>query len=280
MSSRIFKYTVGAFSIGDAFEAMDLLFEKNHMSVSCVEKNEKWFVEVLSDRYIEESDILIPLKEYSPSLIDIEGIKETNWLRKCFENFKPIIVGEFYIYGPHLRISAMPKDKIGIEIAAATAFGTGEHPSTNRCLLACQTYFDHKKHKNVLDIGCGSCILSIALAKLGAKNVTSCDIDAEAVKISLENIDINRVSHRVNVFQNHSCEFSINKYDFIVSNILSEPLVSISDNIMKSLNNDGILILSGFNSTDSSVLEKYMALGLSIKHTYNLNDWKTIVFQK
>lgn len=280
MSSRIFKYTIGTFSIGSAFEVMDLLFEKDYMSVSCVEKNEKWFIEVLSDRFIDESDVLKPLKEYGCSVIDIEGIKETNWLKKCFENFKPIVVGDFYIHGSHLRMSTMPKNKIGIEIAAATAFGTGEHPTTNRCILACQTYFDHKEHKSVLDIGCGSCVLSIALAKLGANNVTACDIDAEAVKVSLENTVINKVAHKISVFQNYASEFSINKYDFIVSNILSEPLISLSNDITNSLNSGGILIVSGFNSSDYSVLERYTTLKFSIKHIYESSNWKTIVFQK
>jgi ribosomal protein L11 methyltransferase len=280
VNAEIFKCTVGTFSIGDSFEAVDLLFEKGYMAVSCIEKNEKWFVEVLSDKPILKSDILKTLHSYPCSEIEIEKLKNINWLKKCFENFRPIIVGNFYVYGPHLRDQPMPKNKVGIEIAAATAFGTGEHPTTNRCLLACQTFFDSKNHETVLDIGCGSCILSIALAKLGARDVTSCDIDPEAIKVSLENIVLNKVAHRIHVFQNKEHEFSFRQYDFIVANILAEPLIAISTSVIKSLKKDGILILSGFNSNDHSIVEKYTYLGLRARYIYDHENWSTIVFQK
>ncbi len=275
----MYKCTVGTFSIGDAFDAMDLLFEQSYLSVSCVEKDEQWFIELLSEHSIEESVVCEILNKYRCDSISIENVKETDWLKKCFENFKPIVIGNFFVYGTHLRSNSVPKDKIAIEIAAATAFGTGEHPTTHNCLLACQAYFDNKIHEKTLDIGCGSCILSIALAKLGAKNVTACDCDPEAVKVSIENTKNNNVAHKINVFQNVSNEFDFEQYDFIVSNILSEPLIQMSDSIKKSLKQRGILVLSGFNTDDKSVQEKYTQLGLSIKYIYEKDGWSTIVFQ-
>jgi ribosomal protein L11 methyltransferase len=278
MKHKIFKYTIGNFNIKDAFEASDILFEKNYMAVSCAEKDKGWAVEILDENEITESEISDILQDYHFSCIEIDELKETNWLKKCFENFKPITVGDFYIYGPHLRSEPIPADKIAIEIAAATAFGTGEHPTTDRCLMACRIFFDEKYHKSVLDIGCGSCILSIALAKLGARNVDACDIDEEAVKVSRENIAVNGVAHQINVFRNEGCEFGRGKYDFITANILAEPLISMADAIVSSMSDKGTLVLSGFTSDDDSVVKKYLSLGSDLKFKYDFKGWTTAVF--
>jgi ribosomal protein L11 methyltransferase len=237
-------------------------------------------VEVLHTQEISEAEIREKLSTYNFSMIENGKIKETDWLQKCFENFKPITVGDFYIYGPHLRGSPMPPDKITVEIAAATAFGTGEHPTTNRCLVACQTFFDEKQHKSVLDIGCGSCILSIALAKLGARNICACDCDEEAVRVARKNIVVNGVEHRIKVLRNEGCEFNCRKYDFIISNILAEPLLSMAKAITDSLAENAILILSGFTMNDNSVLQKYSEEGLKLKLRYDYRGWTTLVFKR
>ena len=280
MNRKIYKATISGFNITDAFEAVDLFFEKNYLAVSCAEKGRDLIVEVLKDRPFEVGEISSVLRTKKNFSAVTEELKDIDWLRKCFENFRPILVGNFYIYGPHLRENVKPKDKILIEIAAATAFGTGEHPTTSRCLMACQTFFDDRIHKKVLDIGCGSGILSIALAKLGAKNVVACDNDPEAVKITKENIEINKVDHRISVFRNAGTEFSKQKYDFIVANILSEPLRAMSQAIFDSLSNEGILVLSGFVTDDKTVEEKFSSLGLIKIFEYEHANWSAVVFKK
>ncbi|MBO6055471.1 MAG: 50S ribosomal protein L11 methyltransferase [Alphaproteobacteria bacterium] len=277
--NQIFKCVVGSFNINDAFSAVDLLSDDAILSVSCFQRYKSWVVEILSTRKFETQEIYGMLSDYEFSVIENVQMDEENWLEKCFENFRPINVGGFYIYGPHLRSSNHPSDKMMIEIAAATAFGTGEHPTTNRCLVACETFFDPRKHKKALDIGCGSCILSIALARLGARDIVACDNDAEAVRVSQENVEINKVASRVKVFQNQACEFSENKYDFVVANILAEPLISMSDYIVESLASNGILVLSGFTSDDDSVEKRFISLGLKIKHKYDYNGWTTLVLE-
>jgi ribosomal protein L11 methyltransferase len=118
------------------------------------------------------------------------------------------------------------------------------------------------------------------LAKLGARDIFACDCDAEAVKVSKENIRINKVAHRINVFRNTGCEFNGRKYDFIVSNILAEPLISMQEDIAGSLAEGGLLILSGFTSDDDSVLRMYSAIGLQLKFRYDFKRWTTLVLKK
>ena len=280
MNDKIYKCTIGSFGINDAFTAVDLLAKKHYQAISCLEKNSKWSVEILHNWAISIEDIQNLLQSIKYDEIVMSMLKNENWLKKCFENFKPIIVGKFFIFGNHLRNIQKPANKIKIEIAAATAFGTGEHATTNRCLMACQTFYDSKKHGNVLDIGCGSAILSIALAKLGAKKIFAYDNDPEAVKISKENCVINKVAHRVQISLNKSTEFTKKKYDFIVANILAEPLISLSNAIVDSLNDKGILVLSGFTANDDSVFNQYLKLKLTPLHKYEEKEWATIIFKK
>ena len=276
----MFKCSIADFSIDEAFEISDLLYENDYVAVSCaMYKDERWAVEILDDKPIDELRIRETLKKRKFEVIENARLADVNWLQKCFENFKPLVIGSFYIYGPHLKSAIRPENKIDMEIAAATAFGTGEHATTSRCLVACEAYFDKNKHKRVLDIGCGSGILSIAIAKMGGDNIVACDIDPESVRVAKHNAEINKVAHRMHIFQNNACEFNIGNYDMIVANILAEPLVSMSEEIIKCLNKDGILILSGFTHDDLSVEKKFVSLGLTLKHKYNHKGWSTLVLQ-
>jgi ribosomal protein L11 methyltransferase len=280
MSDNIYRGTIGNFYINDAFDAMDILFDDGYMSVSCLDiSGNSWQLEVLSDKPIVWDKIAPLLKKYNCFLINSGKIEKVNWLRRNLKNFKAIEVGNFHIFGRHLRGKPTPLDKIRLEISAATAFGTGEHPTTKCCLRACQTFFDPREHRYALDLGSGSSILGIALAKLGCRHVTACDIDPEAVRISLENVGINRVAHRVHVFQNKNYEFNYGRYNFIIANILTEPLVSMSESIVGCLAENGIFVASGFITEDKSVSRQYTSLGLVVKYIYQCDGWTTVVFK-
>lgn len=280
MTQQLHKCIIGVFDISDAFQIVDLLFESGYLSSACMEKDKKWYVEILHDSPIDNVSVKSALSCYKISNMEFSEVEDIDWLTKSFENFNPIIIGNFYVYGSHLRDRNMPTSKSCIEISAATAFGTGEHPTTNGCVRACQAYFDPKQHGCCLDLGCGSGILGIVLAKIGGRNIFAMDCDEEAVRVAKENFSINGVAHKIHATRNQYYEFAHRQYDFIVANILAEPLISMSESIAHCLNQRGLLILSGFLSDDVNVLKKYKQHGLVEKYKYNVNGWATIVFEK
>lgn len=277
---ELYHCIIKDFSISEAFSVLDVLFDHGYGSVSCSEEGRNnWFVEIIHQAPISIPEVRSILNlDYSRVVIS-EKMPQTDWLKKSFNNFRPITVGSFYIYGPHLRNNAIPMDKIGIEIAAATAFGTGTHSTTSRCLRAIETYLDPCFHSKFLDIGCGSCILAIAAAKLGMRNIVAYDNDAEAVRISEENIIINNVAHSISVRQNEAYEFINSKYDFVVANILASPLIEMRDAIITTLNAGATLVLSGFTEEDDSVEKAYSDCGLSLLHKYSHQGWVTLVYR-
>lgn len=276
---QLFHCVIKGFSISQAFSAIDVLFDSGYESASCAENGKDWLVEIIHPRPIDVSEVRKLLKLSYSYEVESEEMPKVDWLEKSFKNFKPVTVGSFYMYGPHLRGRPVPIDKIGIEIAAATAFGTGTHPTTSRCLVAIETYLDPARHMNFLDVGCGSCILSIAAAKLGMRNIIACDNQKEAVRVSRENVVINNVSHHISVFQNKGCEFANKTYDFVVSNILASPLIDMKNYIYQALNPGATLVLAGFTSDDPSVEQAYSEFGMTLVHRYSHEGWTALVYK-
>lgn len=280
VQSELYHCLIKDFSISEAFSMLDILFDYGYNSVSCSEEGrDNWFIEIIHQAPISIPEVRDLLNIGYSHVIVSEKMPAIDWLKKSFSNFRPITVGSFYIYGPHLKNKSIPMDKVGIEIAAATAFGTGAHATTSRCLQAIETYLDPCCHSSFLDIGCGSCILPIAAAKIGMRNIFAFDNDPEAVKIANENIVINNVAHCITVQQNKGCEFANKKYDFVVSNILASPLVEMCDAIVGSLNPNATLVLSGFTEEDDSVEKAYSDSGLSLIHKYSYQGWNTLVYR-
>ncbi len=230
----------------------------------------------------DTSMLLFALEEYSKKLslilnktisleTKLEIKKNEDWIKNYRNSIKPISVGEFYIRPDWEKESA---GKIDIVINPALAFGSGHHESTYGCILQLQKYL--RKDDTLLDVGCGSGILSIVSAKLGAI-VDICDTDELAVKSAKDNFELNNVSFF------SSWTGSVNKtdksYDIVVANIIADILVIISRDLTKSVKNGGVLILSG-------ILEKYLDkvqakfLQMKLIKKYKKNEWNTLVFKK
>ncbi len=210
--------------------------------------------------------------------IQINPMENKNWLLECYQSFKPLSIGKYYIYGSHID-EKVPAGMIPLQIDAATAFGTGEHQTTNGCLTALNE-LDFVPNK-VIDVGCGSGILSMAYAKTFNKKVDAVDIDPESVRVATENAKINGLSDLMCVWLSNGYQDVKDTYDLVLCNILARPLMDMASDLKAHLNEGGIAILSGFlNRQERWVLKAHTDIGFKFIKRYRVNGWSTLVIQK
>ena len=211
-------------------------------------------------------------------LFRIRQMPDINWLKASYQGFPPISVGQYYIYGSHIK-DPLPTDKICLKIDAATAFGTGEHQTTHGCLTAlCDL---EKAPDRVLDVGCGSGILAMAFAKSTGKPVDAVDIDPESVRVAIENVKENGLENLITVWQSDGFDKVHRQYDLIFCNILAKPLIRLAPELKVHLAPGGCAILSGFLAHQEHwVTQAYKKLGLCIIRRYPVKGWCTVVVQK
>ena len=208
----------------------------------------------------------------------LNPIPHKNWLRESLLSFKPVEIGPYYVYGSHIR-KTPPADKIALEIDAATAFGSGEHQTTQGCLMG---LMDLKKSVNsVLDMGCGSGILAMAYAKTFHRPVDAVDIDPESVLVTRQNAALNGLKKLITVWESIGYEKVHRSYDLIFANILARPLMDMASDLYAHLNTGGIAILSGFlYRQERWVLKAHEKVGLKFVKRYRVNGWSTLVVGK
>ncbi len=219
---------------------------------------------------------------------DIEEIpSDIDWLEHSYQQFPPFSVGPFFIYGSHYD-DGVPDGQMGLQIDAATAFGSGEHETTKGCLMA---MLDLKGLGvcpwNVLDMGTGSGILAIAAWKLWKTQILAVDHDEESVRVSKHHQALNGVSDKngamiCQVGDGFGSPIALKKkpYELIIANILAGPLIEMSIDIPPLIDDNGYIILSGIlNEQADDVLSAYEALDLTLKKRYEMSEWTTLVLQ-
>lgn len=217
-----------------------------------------------------------------PSFI-FERVPTKNWVAENQHSFPPLEIGNFYIYGSHIE---QPQwgSKFPLKIDASTAFGTGHHGTTEGCLLALTDLKNQGfSFKNPLDLGCGTGILALAIAKLFDTSVLASDLDPEAVEKTVFNSQENQESPRVSVYCAAGLDHSIIKesqpFDLIIANILAGPLLTLAPDIINALAPKGILILSGLLKEQAGIIEKAYNPPLILKESYPKGEWITLTFQ-
>ncbi|MEP6895588.1 MAG: 50S ribosomal protein L11 methyltransferase, partial [Chloroflexota bacterium] len=178
-------------------------------------------------------------------------------------------------------------ERIAIKIDPGMAFGTGTHPTTQLCLELMERVFVERQMSKVIDVGCGSGILSIAAIKLGAKQVLGVDIDEESVKNSRENADTNEVRDEFilgvgSVNEILEGKFAIKKAPLVVANILAPVIIRLFDAGLSDLIEDhGAIILSGILvEQEQSVIEAGQAHGLRMNERRQVSDWVALTMSK
>ena len=224
---------------------------------------------------------IAPFKIEMPKVQFFE-LSSRDWVDENQANFPPVEVGRIFVRGSHYD-GPVPNGGVVLEINAATAFGSGEHQTTRGCLLALQD-LKGKKFRKPLDVGCGSGILSMSMAKLWNVPVTAVDIDPESVRVSKANLKKNQLSHLVRVGQGNGYKARLIRgrgpFDLIVANILLRPLCNMATELRANLAEGGYAILSGFFVGDLPRIESvHHRVGIRTVRRYVVGDWAAVVLR-
>lgn len=221
----------------------------------------------------------IPSPEY-------KNIKDQNWMNAWKEHFSPIPVGEKILVLPAWQKPGEGESRKIIKINPAMAFGTGTHPTTQLCMRLLENHI--QPGIDVIDVGCGSGILSIAALKLGAKHVLAVDVDREAIKSTLENAEFNNIStsaletNQGSVKEIIEGEFSLQKAPLVLVNILSAIILRLfEDGLGSIVEKGGILLLSGIlDHQEEEILNAANLAGFVLLEKITEDDWVSFAMRK
>lgn len=204
--------------------------------------------------------------EISSDSCDVESCLES-WKKY----FKPIPVGEKLLIRPVWRDDFEPDGRIVLNLEPGLAFGTGTHETTRLCLEALEKYV--RKGDRMLDVGCGSGILSVAALLLGAESATGIDIDEMAVKASRENAVLNNVQDRYFGIHGNLTDKVSGSYDVITANIIADAIIMLFSDIESHMDENTIFIMSGIIDTRLDDVLAAMPESLTVIDQYEEKGW-------
>lgn len=221
------------------------------------------------------------LKESFPDIVigslTAEHIDQTSW-QVWKSVLKKIKVGKRVIIRPPWEQHAALENEIVIEINPSLAFGTGHHETTRLCIEAMERTLSLQNVKNLLDVGCGSGILSIAALKLGVKNIVGLDTDPIAISESRKNAKKNGVLDEIKFFCGY-LQSAKGEYDLIVANVYIEPILLMKDELKLHLAPQGKLIISGIpHIRRDEAVRGLKAAGFELQDEFREGDWVALEF--
>lgn len=197
----------------------------------------------------------------------------------------PVRAGRFRLFGEHNMPDPAGLGRFDLAIAAETAFGTGDHASTLLALAALDRISRRRRLGRVLDLGCGTGVLALAAARLGARRVVASDIDPVAVRMSRYNARVAGLAPRLTILEADGTRAAairaVAPYDLILANILPDPLVALAPGIVASLGRGGLLVLAGLRSGEQPRLEAaYRTRGLRLVARETIKEWAGLVLAR
>lgn len=213
--------------------------------------------------------------------VSISETEDKDWINNWKQFFKPFRADDGIVIKPTWEdYTPENENDIVIEIDPGIAFGTGSHETTKLCIRALNQYV--MPGMNLLDVGCGSGILSIAGIKLGASHATAIDIDEVAVKVAGENMDVNKISEeQITLYAGNliddeelQAETGFECYDIVVANILADVIIPLSAVTEAHMKKDALFITSGIiNTKEEEVRQALLENGFEIIDTTYLKEW-------
>ena len=284
-----------SFSIGDeklAKRVVDLLtesfFQGQAAIAAFVQPNGLWDITVHFADPPDQASIRdlvgIAAGQDVAGTIAFDTVEAKDWVKASLEDLVPVPAGRFVVHGQHDRDRIAP-NKLGIEIEAALAFGTGHHGTTRGCLLLLDHVLKAWRPRRVLDLGTGTGVLAIAAARALHENVLASDIDPVSVEVARENARLNVAGHLVQAIT--ATGFSAPQFaqrgpfDLVLANILANPLRQLATPMARHLAPSALVILSGLLTAQvPGVIAAYRARGLVPLRHQRIEGWSSLLLRR
>jgi ribosomal protein L11 methyltransferase len=216
--------------------------------------------------------------------ITFDTVEPKDWVAASLEDLVPVPAGRFIVHGRHDR-ARIRANRLGIEIEAALAFGTGHHGTTRGCLLLLGEVLRSRQPRRVLDLGTGTGVLAIAAAKALRGHVLASDIDPVSVRVARDNARLNGVGNWVEAICAtgfSAREFAVRgPFDLVLANILANPLRQMATPMAAHLAPSAFVILSGLLPHQArSVIASYRARGLVLRRHLQIDGWSSLLMQR
>ncbi|MDB5623860.1 MAG: ribosomal protein methyltransferase [Devosia sp.] len=273
-----------------AYKLVDAVMERDDLALTAsAHENEatgEWFFEAVCDSPPDLEAFTELARQTLGGAVQWNVTRldpEVNWVAKSLEGLPPVIAGGFYVYGSHHE-GPIPGGLTPMRIEAAQAFGTGHHETTTGCLEAIDRVLKRRRPRRLIDVGTGTGVLAIALAKRLKTTVIASDIDPIAVSTTIDNAAINGVSRFVLPIEatglNHPTIALGAPYDLIVANILAGPLMALAPAMGRVAEPGASIILSGILEHQArGVIIAYARQGMILTQKLQRKDWTTLMLQ-
>lgn len=217
--------------------------------------------------------------------ISVDALPDRDWLAENRRDLPPLTVGCWYIHGSHVTAPA-PAGTTALRLDAGLAFGAGSHESTRGCLIALDRLARRRRFRRPLDLGCGSGILALAMARRWRVPVLAVDVDPVAVTTTRLNAAANRVARHVHAVVGDRVPprdgvAHRGGHDLVMANILARPLIGLAPDIGRALAPGGTVVLSGILGTQQgAVIAAYRAQGMALRGRVVLGEWPTLIMAR
>src|ERR1700730_13691749 len=283
-----------SFAIGDeqaakgAVDALTEIFFDGEAAIAAFERPDgRWDVTVhfadAPDQALVRKLVGNAAGEEGAQGIAFDTVEAKDRVKASLEDLKPVPAGRFIVHGQHDR-ERVPSNKLGIEIEAALAFGTGHHGTTRGCLLLLDHVLKAWYPRRVLDLGTGTGVLAIAAAKAPHGAVLASDIDPASVRVADENARLNQTGHLVQTIR--ATVFSAPQFaqrgpfDLVLANILANPLRQLATPMARHLAPSALVILSGLLTHQApAVIAAYRARGLVPLRHLRIDGWSSLLLR-
>ncbi len=240
--------------------------------------NEAMTPEELSVLIREKLEFISRFLEVGKGYTGYKAVDDQDWATAWKKHYKPFHISDSVVIKPSWEEYEKKPGEIIIELDPGMAFGTGTHETTRLCSQLLEKYV--RDGDRVIDVGCGTGILSIISVKLGAAHVKAIDIDEVAARVSLENCAINGVSDKISVSRGVLADLDPQKADIVVANIIADVVIGLSGLMPQYLKQGGILLTSGIiRERKDDVLKAYTAMGFELISVDEMGEWVAIVFR-